>query len=313
MNGMRKSLGVLLAILMLCMPLALVAGCDGKGEDKPGPTGDYEFVFEGGGVFDDGVNYHVTVYGNKDESLSLHVAEMPTLSMSGHWVFVENKGYKLYFNDAQESFAYARYDTATEEFTVKYSLNLGGGQGNAKVTLTCKDEAFAAEYDGIGLPPLPPTFTGHGWNGTNRHDCILYCYEDGTCKSVTNKAGVPDRMGTYTYDEETNVYSFEFEDEKDHYPANYIGTAADGSTYYRLDYCVFRGDDPSKGNFRGQIPTSEGFPQFTTSAYWIDENGEKVWYDFKTTYDEETKTYTLYYEAYSKGLQNRVVTYTVDE
>ena len=76
---------------------------------------------------------------------------------------------------------------------------------------------------------------------------------------------------------------------------------------------VFRGDDPSKGNFRGSIPTSEGFPQFTTSAYWIDENGEQVWYDFKTTYDEETKTYTLYYEAYSKGLQNRVVTYTVDE
>lgn len=315
MKNRRTWLSVILAFLIVCMSLSMLIGCSGKTENTGNTNGEYEFVFEGGGVFTDGVNYHVNIVGNKDadKTFTLSVEEFPMLVMTGNWVFVEHKGYKLYFDDTEGSFAYARYNADTKEFTVKYNLNLGGGQGRTKVVLTCKDEAFSSEYDGEGLPPLPPTFSGHGWNGTNRHDCILYCYEDGTCVSVTDKAGVPDRKGTYTYDAETNVYSFEFEDESSHYPANYIQTDADGNTFYRLDYCVFRGDDPSKGNFRASIPTTDGFPQFTTGAWYFNEAGEKVEYEFKTTYDEATKTYTLYYEAYSKGLQHRVVTYTVED
>lgn len=315
MKEKSKLLSVILAFLIICMSLSMLVGCGGKTKTPEQTGGDYEFVFEGGGVFTDGVNYHVNITGNKDadKTFTLSVKEFPMLVMSGKWVFVEHKGYKLYFDDNEGSFAYSRYNADTKEFTVKYNLNLGGGQGRAKVVLTYKDEAFSSEYDGEGLPPLPPTFTGHGWNGTNRHDCILYCYEDGTCVSVTDKAGVPNRNGTYTYDPVTNVYSFEFEDESSHYPANYISTDKNGNTTYRMEYCVLRGDDPSKGNYRADLPTSEGYPQFTTSAWYYDEAGQKVEYEFKTTYDEATKTYTLYYEAYSKALQHRVVTYTVDD
>lgn len=315
MKSKRKLLSVVLAFLIVCMSLSMLMGCANKSEGDPVNTGDYEFVFEGGGVFADSVNYHVSITGNKDadQTFVLRVEEMPMLEMTGNWVLVEHKGYKLYFDDSEGSFAYSRYDASTKDFTVKYNLNLGGGQGRAKVVLTYKDEAFSSEYDGEGLPPLPPTFSGHGWLGSNRHDCVLYCYEDGTCVSVTDKAGVPDRKGTYTYDAETNVYSFTFEDESSHYPANYIKTDEEGNTYYDMVYTALVTDDPSKGIYSTWLPTADGFPQFTTGAWYLNEQGEKVEYEFKTTYDEATKTYTLYYEAYSKGLLHRVVTYTVED
>lgn len=314
---MRK-ISTFLALSALLLPVMLFGACapEGQGGTET-ESGDPAFVYEGGGVFADGVNYHIVLTGNNDtdKTFVLKVKEMPMLELGGNYVYVENKGYKFYFNDTDKSFAYARYDAGTKEFTLKYNLNLGGGQGRSKVVLNCKDEAFAASYDGEGLPPLPPTFSGHGWNGTNRHDCVLYCYEDGTCVSITDKAGVPNRSGTYTYDAATNVYSFEFEDESSHYPANYLTQCPDGHTAYRLDYCVFRGDDPSTGNYRSTLCSVDegGFPDFTKSAFWVDESGERHTFEFKTTYDEATKTYTLYYEAYSKGLQCRVVTYTVDD
>ena len=289
----------------------LVASCGTN--DKPNSP-NYEFYFEGGGVFSDNVDYHVTLVGNKDKdkTLLLKVKEMPALELTGHWVLVENKGYKVYFDDSDNSFAYSRYDVNTKTFTIKYKLNLGGGQGRNKITLNYKDENFANYYDGEGLPPLPPTFTGYGWNGTNRHDCILSCFEDGTCVSITDKSGVPNRLGTYKYDTATNTYSFEFENEESHYPANYI-TNIDGVQYYRYDWTVLGGNDPTIASHRENLPLSEGFPQFTNKAFYYNENNEKVWFDFKTTYDETTKTYDLYYEAYSKGLQVRHVTYTVDD
>ena len=310
----KKSFSLLCAVVLSFSVMPVFAACGGdSGSDN---NDQYEFVFDGSGVFNDGVDYHVRIVGNKDDerSLQLSVKEMPALKMTGKWVLVENKGYKLYFDDSSGTFAYARYDDKTQEFTIKYSLNLGGGQGNGKVILTCKDESFAKEYDGIGLPPLPPTFKGWGWNGTNRLDCVLYCYEDGTCVSVTDRAGVPDWYGTYIYDAEKNQYSFTFNDERDIYPPNYTTTLPDGSVGYRLDYCVFRGDNPSKGNYRATLPAENGLPPaFNTGCYWFDENGERHDYDFVTTYDDETRTYTLYYEAYSKGFQNRCVTYTVED
>lgn len=319
MNGMRKLLGVLLAILMLCMPLSLLAACAPDNPDTPKPSVDYEFVFEGGGLFSDGVTYHVSIYGNKDanQSFTLHVDEMPILTLTGNWVLEQGKGYKLYFNDTNKSFAYSRFNEDTKEFTLKYNLNLGGGQGMSKVVLTCKDEAFAEEYDGVGLPPLPPTFSGHGWNKTNKYDCVLYCYEDGTCLSVTNRTGVPNRSGTYTYDAEKNQYSFEFEDERDNYLPDYFEKDELGRDVPRYDYCVFMGDDPTLGpdklGYRRNLPYEDGFPRFNTGAYYYTDDGEKHEYDFVTTYDEETKTYTLYYEAFAKVLMHRVVTYTVDD
>lgn len=315
MKGKRRFFS---ALLLAAMLLSMLAGCTQSSAGNAGSSGNnenYKFVYEGDGLFLDSVNYHINIKGNNDEEKSfvLSVDEMPTAKLTGHWDYVDGKGYKFYFDDTENSFAYARYNAETKEFTLKYKLNLGGGQGRAKVVLTCKDEAFADVYDGEGLPPLPPTFSGHGWNGTNRHDCILYCYEDGTCVSVTDKAGTPNRYGTYTYDADANVYSFEFENEEANYAANYLGSDKDGNPVYRFDYCVFAGDDPSKGNFRANLPASEGFPDFTTSAWYFDESGNQIPFEFKTTFDEATQTYTLYYEAYSKGLQLRVVTYTIDD
>lgn len=303
----------LLSVSLIATLTSCGQGTNKKSEETVAPANS-EFYFVGGGVFGDDVNYHVTITGNKDadKTFVLKVKEMPALELTGKWVFVEKKGYKLYFDDTDGSFAYARYDATTKEYTLKYTLNLGGGQGRNKVVLTYKDEAFASVYDGEGLPPLPPTFSGHGWNGTNRHDCALFCYEDGTCVSITDKAGVPNRNGTYTYDKVANKYSFTFEDELSHYPANYIATV-DGVECYRYDWTVLGGDDPTVSSKRENLPTSEGFPDFSTSAWYRNEAGEKVWFNFETTYDEATKTFDLYYEAYSKGLQVRHVTYTVDD
>lgn len=318
---MRKKIRVLSFVLMAAMLLPAFVALAACAEPGPSTTdnGDYEFVFEGGGEFSDGVTYHVNIKGNKDadKSFALSVDEMPILKLTGNWVLEEGKGYKLYFNDANKSFAYSRYDATTKEFTLKYNLNLGGGQGMSKVVLSCKDEEFAETYDGVGLPPLPPTFSGHGWNKTNRYDCVLYCYEDGTCLSVTNRTGVPNRSGTYTYDAAKNQYSFDFEDEQKLYGPDYYEKDNLGRDVPRYDYCVFMGDDPTLGpnklGYRRNLPFEDGFPKFNTGAYYYTDDGEKHEYDFVTTYDEETNTFTLYYEAFAKVLMHRIVTYTPDD
>lgn len=95
--------------------------------EKPGGTvtADYEFVFTGTTEIDNN-EYHVSVYGNKDEekSITLKIEELPMVELTGSWIFVEEKGYKIYFDDATSSFAYTKYDPAEKLFSFNYNLNL---------------------------------------------------------------------------------------------------------------------------------------------------------------------------------------------
>ena len=101
--------------------------------------------------------------------------------------------------------------------TFKYAVNLGEGLGTYRVNFKGHNEAFASEYDGVGLGPEPPTFTGIGWGfaaGTTQIDSKLICREDGTCSLVSDSVvPVDTRNGTYTYDAASNTYHFVFEEQ----------------------------------------------------------------------------------------------------
>lgn len=171
----------------------------------------YRFLFRGEGDFQDGNTYHTVITGSlEDETFELLIEELPALALNGTYVFEEGKGYKLYFEDSDSQYVYSQYDTDTKEFSFKYNLNLGEALGVTRVEYVCKDEAFAETYDGIGLGKVPPVFTGHGYGGYAAKfdlDCKLTCFEDGTAV-LNGEAVVPieTRKGTYTYDEENNVY-----------------------------------------------------------------------------------------------------------
>lgn len=312
----KRFISIAVALFAFIVFVLAFAACT---KQQQTTDGDYEFVFTGSGVFSDGNEYNVTITGNKDKdkTFDLRVEEMPALELDGTWVYVENKGYKLYFNDSGGSFVYSKYDTQSKEFSFKYSLNLGGGLGQTKVTMTCLDEKFSSVYDGVGLPPIPPTFTGYGWGGAkgvNKYTCTLICNEDGTCVSITDTAGIDPRYGTWEYNEETNVYSFEFEEEV--YPSNYIRPRPeDNKQSYLHGYGVLKDLEEGHTEYVQYMPV-EDFdeqPQFTTSTWYYDENGNKVETPFETTYDEETKTYTLIYEAMAKRFLDRIVTYTLED
>lgn len=311
----RCFFAVLLALLFVCM--AFVA-CT-PAEELP-QNENYEFVFSGTGTFADGNNYTIVINGNDDagKTFRLSVEEIPALELDGTWVYVEGKGYKLYFNDASETYVYTKYNVDTKEFSFKYTLNLSGGLGEAKVEMFAKDEAFASVYDGKGLPAHPPTFTGVGWgggSGTMAVASTLVCNEDGTCISIASETGAPNRTGRWSYDEERNVYSFVFDDET--YPTNYIKPHPDsGKSSWRHSYGAVFSTEAGSSEYIDYIVIEnfEEQPQFTDATWYYGENGEPVYIPFETTYDEATKTYTLIYEALAKNMfLTRVVTYTVDE
>lgn len=316
LKAKRFIFSVVVAFCLLFAASVCLTACNGDNGGGGGNSEDKEFVFEGAATFSNGVDYSIVItgYADEEQSFLLTVKEMPILEMGGTWVMVEGKGYKLYLNDAGGTYVYTSYNVATQSFTAKVPVNLGGGFGNATVVMTCKDGGFAAQYDGIGLPPHPPTFTGHGLGGTkgnSSYDCSVICREDGTCVAVTDKTGIPDREGTYTYDAETNVYSFEFADETEAYERAFIYTKNDVENYYHTFGCAV-GDVGSIATTE-YLPVSEGIPHYNTSTWYYDGDGNKVETEFKTTYDEATKTYTLIYEAYCRGFVDRLVTYTVED
>lgn len=315
----KKSKSILTALLAAVLACTAFTACVPAEPDLP-PEDGYEFVFSGTGVFADGNEYSVYIYGNDDagKTFRLGVEEIPALELDGTWVYVEGKGYKLYFNDASETYVYTKYDVAAQQFSFKYTLNLSGGLGEAKVELFAKDEAFASVYDGKGLPAHPPTFTGVGWGGgggTMAVASTLVCNEDGTCISIASETGAPNRTGKWTYEEARNVYSFVFDDET--YPSNYIKSHPDsGKLSWRHSYGAVFSSEAGSSDYIDYIVMEdfEEQPQFIDSTWYYGDDGEKVVIPFETTFDEATQTYTLIYEALAKNMfLTRIVTYTVDE
>lgn len=333
---MTSSKKVLLAIVAIAATLVIAAGIffgsaamlgidfaalsydggtvkdDGEGG---GEAEDYEFVFNGTADIAE-QTYHVTLYGNKDEeqSISLRIQELPTAELTGTWVFVEQKGYKIYFDDANGSFVYTKYDPASKLFSFNYNLNIGDTNGGSgKVAFTCEDEAFAAEYDGEGLGNVPPTFNGYTtYIGAmfalgNPVDCLLTCYEDGTCVSLsTNEVKFAQaRNGTWEFDEDANQYTFTFE------PEPFAVNTETGSPYWRFKFAA------------GEVTLQEAAENWTFmgggtgECYWEQTTiTEEPPLTFTTTYDAETNTYYMIYEHGYSGFSefaDRYVAWSPDD
>ncbi len=214
---LRSFLAILLAV-MLALCFFTACGDEVEPEPEPGRDEEYEFVFTGSSSeFAGGRTLNVSVYGNKDEdqTLTLRVAEYPQVRINGSWILEPNKGYKVYFDDATSTYEYCRFDDATNTFSFRYTLDLGETLGRAEINFEYTDEDF--EYDGIGLGRKPPVFTAS--DGT-----LLTCNEDGTFISSS-------RTGTWEYDEENDVYKFDFDADGGYNQIFQLNEAWDGGYY----------------------------------------------------------------------------------
>ncbi len=312
---MKKAVLTILALL-LCLSFVLT-GCgqsslgNSSGETQKEDDSQYEFEFTGSTEIQ-GTEYHSTIYGNEDSTFALRIEELPTAEMTGTWTFVDGKGYKLYFDDTNSSFRYTKYDPETKQFSFNYKLDLGdtnGGSGD--IQFVYEDADFANQYDGEGLGPMPPVFNGYTtYMGAmvalgEPMKCTLTCYEDGTCTSVSSnevKFASP-RNGTWSFDEESNTYTFEMEPEPFEGAAYWkftkpVGTPLEDAAEH---WTIMGGEEGSQPEcYWESVPVEEPYTNNT----------------FTTEYDEETNTYYLLMEHGLSGANeyaDRYFAYTPEE
>ena len=274
-------LSSLFGVTSMLSVAVLLSGCTqtqppAESSTSTAAEGDYVFSFTGKEQFDDGQEYNFQIKADKDSEAGDHrfvlsIDELSMFELGGMYTYLDNKGYKLYFEDVDSQFVYTSYDTETEEFSFKYKLNLGEALGTRTVVFSYQDAAFKDIYDGEGLGLLPPTFEGSGWGGYLGQFEIapakLTCYEDGTAYfTAVAVTAVDPKTGTWDYDETTNTYHFYF-------PPQTIANnsqsevQADGTTGYKTVY-------------------GEADVRF-------DKFSETTETDFYTTYDDATGTYHL--------------------
>lgn len=209
MKGKCSRLTKLLAVMFtVSISAVMLTGC-GKNAAQQELAPNQEFVFTGQMKAENGRTLDLKVTGdNTDNSLLMTVDQMQAMSLTGHYEKVDGKGYKLYFNDISNSFTYSQYDPETRNMTFQTLVNMGN-YGKEKVEFTFHDEAFADEYDGVGLGKTPPVFDMEGWaGGVVQTFGTLACNEDGSV-SVNDDWASP-REGTWEYDEANNVYTITF-------------------------------------------------------------------------------------------------------
>lgn len=206
----KKLVTLLIGLLFIVVMAASLAACttsetDGGGDDNDLPE-NVEFIFTGSGTASTGRTLTFNMTGNQDSenSLLVTVEELPALSMSGNWVFVEAKGYKIYLNDPAGTLKYSQYDPASGVFSFNCDIDVGS-YGIVNVDFTYEDSSFAASYDGEGLGKEPPTFTTVGWvGGVIEVIGTLTCTEEGTF--ATADTWHQSRSGTWEYDEDNDCY-----------------------------------------------------------------------------------------------------------
>lgn len=267
-----KKIAVLLfAVVMTISGASLFVGCTPQEEVPPSPPTAYEFDFVGSSEYNDGKEYTIHIRGSEtDDSFVLTLDELSVFELGGRYVYVENKGYKLYFEDVGNQFTYTDYDTETQMFSFRYNLDLGEALGSRRIEFTYSAPDFSSVYDGEGLGPTPPTFEGSGWGGYLGQfeitPATIRCYEDGTATfTATAVTAVDPKTGTWDYDSDTNTYHLYFP------PQSFANSSyireIDGVNHYATVH----------GQYDVQYSSTSG--QTLT--------------DFYTEYDAETDTYTL--------------------
>ncbi len=308
----RKVCALLLFCAMLLGSTALLSGCspidfvegvfanhgtliDLDGSDKVEPTqgvqppeqnDDAEFVFTGTGEAATGRTLTFTMTGNKSgNTLSISIAELPALGLTGTWEKVDGKGYKIRLDDAGSTLKYAQYDMENQEFFFDCAVATGS-YGNPTVRFTWKNEAFASEYDGVGLGKEPPIFSAVGWaGGVIEFEGRLVCQEDGTFSYAGD--WMDNRTGTWELDEGNNQYILTYDETS----ANLF------YDLYQRRVEVF-GDDAQPFTYKPGHNTTpdvdpDARPAETLDAAAMEENN---WFRDPVicTWNEETQAYTGY-------------------
>lgn len=217
---------------------------------------------------------------NDDGTLLLTSNEIETLETSGHWTLVANKGYKVYFEDRFNTYCYGSYSSSTKDHSFNYNLELGIGSF-VDITFKMHDEGFASTYDGIGIEGKPIVFTSTGWCHDNTLlTSYLWCYEDGTAMTFSYfnvPIMVMKRTATYNYDKVNHQFSFTFNDEP-----------MDNA----LSYDEATGKDAGKKCYRHYLGPNDVY-----ETYPCDEEIPVFTKNVTSTYNQETKTYTIDYTA----------------
>lgn len=288
MKFTKKPIAIMLSTVSLLTASLSLTACDGHKDPEPPPVESrYEFEFKGvSSDFEGGRTLNVTIYGNKDaeKTVALRVEEYPQILIEGNYVYVEGKGYKIYFKDATSAYVYSQFDDSTDTFSFNYTLDVGS-LGSARMKFTYTDTSFV--YDGEGLGRTPPTFIGTG-SGVGSDTVQLICNEDGTFTStpVTNKYGGT-RTGTWEYDKNSDRYLLHFDVDTKYNQAftlneadasgHYCGynKVTDGSTQGEWQIC-FPGTDPLCIDITTGDAISSGLPinePYKSAARYDPETG----------------------------------------
>lgn len=225
-------------------------------EEKPDPDieipANQEFLFTGSGKSANGRTFNFEMTGDKDSSLLITVKELPSLTLSGTWKFIDGKGYKIYLNDSSSTLNYTQYDTSTKTFTFTCAVDMGS-YGAPKVNFTYKDVNFASSYDGIGLGKEPPVFNTVGWvGGVIEVLGTLTCDEEGNF--ITNDTWHQSRVGTWEFDSSNNQYIFTPTD--DPFYETYLARVEAG-TWTTYTYKPWRVNGSEEENMPAQHLTKE--------------------------------------------------------
>lgn len=261
------------------------------------PQGNFEFVYTGSVETATGRTFTLNLTGNQDEeqTLNLTVTEMPALNLGGRWSFEEGKGYKIFLDDASGTFAYSRYDVETQTSSLMFDYDMGNF-GQPRVTLTCQDEEFAAQYDGVGLGRKPPVFSLTGYTTYQHYGYgTLLCAEDGTATASLTNTGAGwyfNRSGEWSYDEAADEYVIKFTDATISLTDGNFDIHQDpGGDYIVWTKFPVGASEPEYGTHLLVSELEETYQLFTDP------------YEYRAQYDQATGSYQIAIEAqYNWGL-----------
>ncbi len=214
---MKKICSTLLAcvtVVTVFAALCLLTACAPQQQEEE-PS--YVFSLSGSGTIGE-KNYTFHLNGvEADNEFFIETVGEDMEYLWGEWKFTEGKGYTLTFDDAYWTTKNVKFDEVTNEFYFTYEMNLGSAIGKTKVAFRGSAGDFKYDGEGWGFEPFEFSATGVDVFGMTTVDIILTCFEDLTfsCVGSCPLIAVPSRSGTYSYNQETNEYTFLFSDSSD--------------------------------------------------------------------------------------------------